>query len=277
MLDPNKYENYQSLYYKFVNSFHKASITFEYGSPTQIINFPLLDRNRLIELNERPAKVLSIELLSEFLEKLGDHWVKFMIKEMGLIRSHLCDLASLDFVDTVEEFIQKSLVVLTSESSKSEIIEKYLDNIVTGRQNPREDDETTDEPSSSWLNWLYMPKYTKQTKISDFERKKLRVKKLLKREFEDIFNFNHESAKLKTLRKMDPSVTGGNDCLEKHNREGLAEVMVFCDEEELRKRMKSAYQNEKAYGLQGQDLSEDLLSFLGYPEGIRQGDELESA
>ena len=52
---------------------------------------------------------LSVAMLSDFLDKLGDNWIKFLTIELKLLRDQLTNFATLDFLDTAEAILNGKL------------------------------------------------------------------------------------------------------------------------------------------------------------------------
>ena len=133
VLDFKNYMNNQSLYYKFrkISRNDDPAIRFEFGcNPVHYITVNILDEKEHQNLNSWSAKSLSVEILSEFLDKLDNIWIHFLTDEMNLLRSHLRDLATLDFCDTEEKFIDGKINELENDPPIN-LIDKYLKDILS--------------------------------------------------------------------------------------------------------------------------------------------------
>ena len=269
------YKNDNCWPYKFDDAeppseaYQRTSANFKFGSNS--IKFPFLLKDELNSLGKNREKHLSVSMLSDFIDRLGDNWILFVTDGIELPRDDLSCLVTVDFTDTVERIIDSKIKGL-NERQTSLKLKEFQDSIATKCKSSSFSNEMETARQWSWSE-IMTANFWRRNAESENNFKKSQIKESLESLFDDRFRSGHDDAKLKTLQTMDEGVEGSENCLEPKNRKALAEIMVFCDENYLKGRMKRAFNDDSYYKLQAPDLSPELRTFLG-EDAIPTGDDL---
>ena len=252
-IDQALYGNKQYVTYTFtedVSDISRMKFSIQ-GMPARF--FSLLTKDELENIPNLPQSGLSVYILTEFIEFLKEDWADFLQNEMHVIRDHLVEYGGLDF----EIALKKILEEKTSAIARGD--PEYLES--TYRHYEKE----------ILLSCPDLKTYHSSLRV--IPQAEIRVSRLLKFSFLEKFKNDPRKAKEKTLQALDEKIKWYSG-LENENAKALADIMIFCKESELRKKMKEAFdRNAGEIQADAEKFSKQLTKFLDVT--IEPGENLE--